>query len=278
MKVNPHTVGWQDESGEWHAIQDEVANVRSDGTYLATVTKAYQRVQPWECFQWIDDLLDSSEAKLANVMTTHGGKQVHLLAVLSGDWKVLGADEEFLWYLYLVNSYNRSTGMNTCITPVRVQCTNSSTLALDTAPRIFSMRHTESITGKLQEARKTLGLVAKYQDAFAETAMKLAEQSFTDGEFEQFLSSLVPTPDPVTDRKAANIAETKTAISNVYYNATNLSHVRNTKWAALNATTEYADWMVRVKGKTMELAEERRMLKQLQSNPLKDKALELLLV
>lgn len=280
LDVVDRPLAWQDEKGEWHTLSNEVANVRMDGVYLGTVTKRYKRVQPWESFQFLDDLLDTGEAKIANAMTLRGGKQIALLAVIPQEWNVLGASERFSLYLYLTNSYDGRSGLRVALTPVRVQCTNSDTLALATAPREIVFHHTESITGKIAAARTTLGLVATYKAEFEETAERLAGQKMTSKQFASFLDQLVPLPvgEPGkgTDRKVANRKDVVNAITSIWTSAPNLEEVRETRWGALNAVIEYEDWFTKVNAKTPELAEERRMVRQLSSNPVKDRALALL--
>jgi phage/plasmid-like protein (TIGR03299 family) len=276
MEALDRSLGWQDEHGEWHTIKGEVANVRTDDTYLGVVTKRYKRVQPWEAFQFIDDLLDTGDAKIANAMTLRGGKQIALLAVIPEEWNILGASERFRLYLYLTNSYDRSTGLNVAITPVRVQCTNSDALALATAPRSISFRHTEGITGKIAMARDTLGLVATYRAAFTETVEQLASQKMTPGEFDRFLNQLHPlTPEVrASDRRVENRKVVIDAIRNIRDSAPNLEAIRDTRWGAFNAVSEYEDWFTKVGGKN---PDEKRMQRQLNPSPVKDRALDLLL-
>lgn len=281
MEVCDRTIGWQDAQGEWHEISGDVANVRIDGTYLGTVTKRYKRVQPWECFTLLDDLLDSGDAKIANALVMKGGKQIGLLAVIPQEWKILGASDEFKLYLYLANSYDRSSGLSVNLTPIRVECTNSDNLALTTAARSFTFRHTEGITGKINAARQTLGLVAAYQEAFTEMAELLAGRKLSHNGFTRFLDDLHPRV-KVEDAESQARRDTKrdavlSVIRGVYESAPNLEPFRGTAWAALNAVTEYEDWMVPVRGKTFAAAEEKRTLRQLEPSMIKDRAVELLL-
>lgn len=278
LEVVDRPLGWQDEAGEWHTLTREVANVRMDGTYLGTVTKRYKKVQPWESFQFMDDLVDSGDAHYTNVMTLRGGKQIALLSLIPEEWEVLGASRSYKLYLYLTNSYDGQRGLTVALTPVCVQCTNSDTLALATAPRSFTLRHTEGIQGKINAARSTLGMVAAYKEEFTTTVESLAGQKMTSREFGRFMDNLIPLPvgDELTDRKVESRKVVVDAITSIFQSAPNLEPIRGTRYAALESVTEYEDWFTNIRGKTPEVAAEKRAVRQLSSNAMKDRALALL--
>ena len=65
-------------------------------------------------------------------------------------------------YLVFFNSHDGSSGVKVAMTPVRVVCQNTLNLALGTAKRIWTARHTENILLRVQDARETLQLANSY--------------------------------------------------------------------------------------------------------------------
>jgi len=53
------------------------------------------------------------------------------------------------------------------MTPIRVVCQNTLNLALDTARRCWSAKHTDNIQNRIHEAQETLGLAHCYEYLFA---------------------------------------------------------------------------------------------------------------
>jgi phage/plasmid-like protein (TIGR03299 family) len=271
-------------TGEWTVISEEVANVRlMDSMWLANVTTSYKRVQPWESFQFMDDLVQSDQAKyIAAIVLSKGRKIVLTVRLTELGIKIAGmTDESIDINVVLSNTYDRSGAFQTAITPIRPACVNSEALTFKTAPRVFSLRHTESITGKIAQAQQTLGLVHTYVAELERVGNLLVEQPFSNADFGRFMDRLVPlTPKMEADpggRAASNRAEAVMAVTRIFSEADNLANVRNTKWAALNAVTEYEDWVTKVRDTKLNTAEARRFMRSVDDNPQKDRALALLL-
>src|SRR5262249_4720536 len=122
---------------------------------------------------------------------------------------------------------------------------------------------------------QALGLVNTYYEEFEQIGNKLVNQVFTTADFERFLEKLVPMPQKdSTDRKVANVMEVRGHIGGIWRSADNLGNIRNTKWAALQAVAEYADFGRPLRGKD-DLAEKAWRRAMDDGTGLKRKALAL---
>ena len=152
---------WQVESrniysGTGAMIPGYRANVRStDDAVLGVVSDRYRIVQNEEAFQFTDDLLGEG-VTYETAGSLQGGKKVWMLARLPRKYLIAGDQVEP--YLVIFNSHDGSSGVKVAMTPTRVVCQNTLNLALNTAKRSWTARHTENVLLRVQDARETLQL------------------------------------------------------------------------------------------------------------------------
>lgn len=263
-------------SGNTKLVDNEWGVQRStDGKVLGIVSERYVPVQNHEAFTFVDDIVDSGEAKYHTAGSLKGGKNVWMLAKVGEDINIAGMESEKTeFYILLSNSHDGSKALTVAITPIRVVCQNTLNLALRSAPRMWKARHRVSSLEKFGEARQTLGLSFNYIEAFQKEAELLLNTKMSDTQFEEMLEEMFPLKTSETDSKRAVTMNTKVrnSISGLYFHAANLKSVRGTAWAAINAVGEYNDHFSTVKETKQTLAIENRMKKQLDPT-LRDKAM-----
>ena len=143
-------------SGTGAMIPGYRANVRStDDAVLGVVSDRYRIVQNEEAFQFTDDLLGEG-VTYETAGSLQGGKKVWMLARLPRKYLIAG--DQVVPYLVIFNSHDGSSGVKVAMTPIRVVCQNTLNLALNTAKRSWTARHTENVLLRVQDARETLQL------------------------------------------------------------------------------------------------------------------------
>lgn len=163
------------------------ANVRSsDHKVLGVVSDRYKIVQNADAFAFTDILLGEG-VKYETAGSLSSGKRVWLLAKMETS-KVCGDDVDP--YLVFTNSHDGSGAVKVAVTPIRVVCQNTLTLALSTAKRTWSTKHCGDIQGKMDDARNTLGFAASYMENLKEEADKLTQVVVLAPQFADFL---IPT-------------------------------------------------------------------------------------
>lgn len=261
--------GSQRETAEKHQ-----AMVRSsDRRVLGVVGRSYRPIQNEELGELGDAILDSGDVRCISAVSLRNGSRVALVSKLGEDIRIAGWEDETIEpYLLVTNSHDGSMALTVAVTPIRVVCTNTLRLALGGNPRQWKVRHTSNYQGKLDEARRALGLTYTYLAELEETANALVREPMTDKEFRAFLEKLAPKSkqDDPESRREKNRQEKLSVISGLWAASPNLENIRGTRWAALNAVAEYSDWMTTVRG------DEARYNRALNTTSLKDRAFALL--
>ena len=157
---------------DWEVIQKDVytengslisgykVNLRStDNEALGIVSDRYKVVQNEDAFQFTDDLLGAG-VTYETAGALQGGRKVWMLARMPHRYIIAG--DEIAPYLVVMNSHDGSSGIKVAMTPIRVVCQNTLNLALNSAKRIWTTKHTENVMSRVHEAEETLGLAEKY--------------------------------------------------------------------------------------------------------------------
>lgn len=240
---------------DWNVRQEDVldmrgkaipgfrANVRdSDNTVLGVVGDRYRIVQNADAFRFTDDLIGGEEeVRYETAGSLREGRQIWLLARMPKREIVGDAVEP---YLCFTNSHDGGGAVRVCMTPVRVVCNNTLNLALDTAQRTWSMRHTESISGRLMEARDCLLRADKYMDDLAEYAEAAKAKKIRDEEIKEFLEELFPlgVSEDAPEAKVEKAKKRQDKMKGEYmvcYFMPDIAQFRGTAWGAINAMSDF---------------------------------------
>ena len=215
-------------------IEGYKANVRSsDSSVLGIVGDRYKVVQNEDAFKFTDSLI-SGDVRYETAGSLREGRQIWLLAKLP-ERKVAGDAVEP--YLCFTNAHDGSSGVKVCMTPIRVVCNNTLNMALSSAKRVWSMRHTESVHDRLEEARDCLFHADKYMaalDGFAKTA---AYTPLRDAELKEILDELFPVAEDASEREKAKAKKIKDEFMVCYF-APDIHKFRGTAWGAINAMSD----------------------------------------
>ena len=171
---------------DWNVRQENVFNSRggvikgfkanmrdSDDRVLGVVGDRYKVVQNRDAFKFTDGLI-GGDVRYETAGSLRDGKQIWLLAKLP-EQKIAGDAVEP--YLCFTNAHDGSSGVRVCMTPVRVVCNNTLNVALATAKHTWSMRHTENVHERLNEARDCLFRAEDYMDGLAQYADMAANKA-----------------------------------------------------------------------------------------------------
>lgn len=215
-------------------IENYRANVRStDCKVLGVVSDRYRVVQNRDAFAFTDSII-GGDVRYETAGSLNGGKKIWLLAKLP-ETEIAGDKTEP--YLCFSNTHDGSGAIRVCMTPIRVVCNNTLNLALDSARRAWSVRHTGDLSSKMHEARICLQMANAYMDALAEEADRLANTGVTKDQLNQILNELFPVDDHSTDREKDNVRKLKDEFMICYF-APDLLKFRDTAWGAINAMSD----------------------------------------
>lgn len=213
-------------------IDGKKAIVRtSDDAVLGLVSDRYVPFQNVDAFTFADNLIDSGDAVYETAGSLRHGKVIFLTAKLPEQIMVAGDDAHDL-YIVLRTSHDGTKAISVNVTPIRVVCMNTLTMAIKGARYKWSMQHTNRLEGKLAEARDTLKLSFNYAGEFAKLANELASIKITDDAFHDLVEDLLPNR-PKTGEVVDSIMD--------LYRSSPTNGYSGSGWGAINAITEYFD-------------------------------------
>jgi phage/plasmid-like protein (TIGR03299 family) len=156
-------------------------------------------------------------------------------------------------YLLVNTSHDGSIAIQASITPVRVVCANTLNLALGNRGRggsvkqSFKIRHTQTASGKVQQAREALGLANAYMDEFDKVAQQMIETEVSKAKFDEIVELAYPKPEKDAKGSFKKWESKIDLIQGIYVGAYN-NTIAGTAWGTLNALTERLDWYRNARG------------------------------
>jgi phage/plasmid-like protein (TIGR03299 family) len=167
VRDNPFTVGQRD--------------------ILGYVGERYTEFQNEDLFAFGDNLLHGGRWETAGSLKY--GTRVFGSLALDREVKI-GGHDEINSYLLVSSSHDGTTAITAAVTPVRVVCWNTLNVALKGAKQTFKIRHTQSMKGRVEEARKALGIANEYLDLWTEEMDALTLKPVSNIEFEALVQSI----------------------------------------------------------------------------------------
>lgn len=215
-------------------IQNYKANVRSsDGQVLGIVSDRYKIVQNKDAFEFTDSII-GGDVRYETAGSLNGGRKVWLLAKLP-ETEIAGDKTEP--YMVFSNTHDGSGAIRVAMTPIRVVCNNTLNLALDSAKRAWSVRHTGDLNSKMHEARVCLKMANAYMGALAERADRLANTTVTRDQLNMILDELFPMDESSTEREEQGVKKLRDEFMVCYF-APDILKFRNTAWGVVNAVSD----------------------------------------
>jgi len=232
-------------NNDFYVLRDTDMGVES----MAIVGDKYSVYQNEDLLTFGDSLLDGgakweSAGFFRNGRTIFGALTIDSTVVIDPQ----GANDVTKTYLLVSSSHDGSSAIKACVTPVRVMCQNTLSLAFRKAKQSWSVRHTELHSGRVQEAREALALTSQYVDDFSRMANELYESSLTNAQFDKIFETLYPKPADDAKASLTKWNEKFDITRGLYVSGATNANITGTKWGALNALTERIYWY---RGKTM---------------------------
>jgi len=223
-------------------VPGKKAITRTDtGIPLSIMGGRYSILQNLRMFEFGDALVDSG-LKVVGAGEFAGGKVTWVQFELPSEIEVHGDPSAVKPYLLLYTSHDGSRPFGALLTFVRVICKNTFNAAIKGAADKFIIRHTPNASGRVEEARRVLGLSFSEVETFEKVALDLSKRPMDNVKFAEFAEVLVPSPvreGPAT--RAAQADENREMLNDLFTSSPLLDGVDFTYWRAFNAVTEWVD-------------------------------------
>ena len=208
---------------------------------LGVVGSRYNVFQNEELFDLGDNLTHGGQWETAGSIkdgtVVFGSLRLNDKTIIDGG----GAADEHERYLLVSSSHNGSTNITASIVGLRVVCQNTLNMALRGAQQSFKIRHTSSVHGRVEEARRVLGLANLYFDEFDAKMTELIQQEVTRDEAAKIFEAAYPMPEK--DVKGA-VKRWETKMDTIWdiYDGPTIQNIYGTKLGVFNAMEERIDW------------------------------------
>jgi len=215
------------------------ATVRTDTLdVLGVVGSRYQAIQNKEAFTMFDALVGEGEAIYHTAGVLGKGERIWLLAKLPDYIRVNGNDivEKFL---LLTNSHDGSGPVRVKLTPIRVVCDNTLTLALGGSEQEVHIRHTANAEVRLKEAYEILGLTNKLYAELDQIFNRMSEKNVKGTMLDEYVRNIFREP-PNAERSSRPTA-IREKVFELAETGSGVEWSKGTLWGAYNAVTEFVD-------------------------------------
>ena len=249
------------------------ANIRStDQSVLGVVSDRYQIVQNEDAFAFTDGLLGEG-VTYETAGSLQGGRRTFILARLPERFIIAG--DEIMPYFVIMNSHDGSCSIKAAMTPVRVVCQNTLNLALKTAKRTWTAKHTSNIMDRIDDAKTTLQFAEKYMSELGKGVDSLVNKKLGDRKVMEFMSEFFPVTEDMSAAQKKNNLILLNDMKARYFDAPDLQDTGKNGYRFINAVADFAthaDPIRRTKN-----YKENLFLKTVEGNPLTDKAYQMVL-
>ena len=251
---------------DWDVVQKDVYT--KDGTLIS----GYKVVQNEDAFQFTDDLLGAG-VTYETAGALQGGRKAWMLARMPQRYIIAG--DEIAPYLVVMNSHDGSSGIKVAMTPIRVVCQNTLNLALNSAKRVWTTKHTENVMGRIHEARETLMLAEAYMGELGCGIDDLSKIKLADKKVLEFMEDFFPVGNDLSDAQRKNNSRMLDNLKARYWDAPDLANTGKHGYRFVNAVSDFATHADPIR-KTKNY-NENLFLRTVEGNPMIDKAYKMVL-
>lgn len=182
-----------------------------------------------------------------------GGRKIFMSFKMGDSITIGGTDDKVDHFLNLMSSHDGSWSFGTYSGNMRLRCQNMLRSIRSNALSSFKIRHTQTMEGRIEDARKALGRSFQQNEAFAADMASLASVDVSDAKFWEIVEKIYPRPEKDV-RGSLKKWETKTDQIMGIWNGVTLDGVDKTAYRAYNALNEHLLWYSSVRAGNVENA------------------------
>lgn len=224
---------------------DQFALVRtSDGSMLDIVkSRSWEPVQNHQAFEFFERFVAHNHMSMEVAGSLRDGKIVFVLAKMNRKFHIgTGTKDQTDGYLLFTNPHQYGHAVDIRLTPIRVVCMNTLSLALSTASEAmvkYNHRHAFDVP----KARSVFESFLRMFSEYGETARFLANKRYDHRSLQRYFETCFPyvpnmhTRSPDFGRQSANAKRARRIVET----QPGAHYAPETWWNALNAVTYLTD-------------------------------------
>lgn len=255
LQTIPLVEGTADDPKLWPPmnIRGQFASIRThpethEPQVLGVVGNIWHPIQNEEHAELLDTLVDQSGAHYETAGANEDGTEA-FMAMKLPDTMLVGDDDPVETYITGFNSHTGKSSFRLVVAPVRVKCANMQSLALARARSTFAIRHTRNAQQAMQVAREALKLTWKYVAAFEEEAQRMIEETLTKDQFLDIVDTIWVPDTAAPEAAQRNARDRRDTLFQLFTESPTNENIRGTRWAGLQAFSEWTDHFATIRGK-----------------------------
>lgn len=241
--VNKVDLTYEDDDGFTQIVPGRKGLVRSkDGAYLDTVGDDWNPLQNQEAFEFFNDFVQAGDMEMHTAGSLENGRRVWALAKIKEAVFETVKGDITENYLLFSNPHKYGKSIDVRMTPIRVVCNNTITMALNgISDTMVKVSHRNEFDA--EAVKETLGVAQEKLEIYKEATQFLSTKKFTKDTLIEYFNGLhspnkkfeddVPVIDQVTPlvRQSLEIIDTQPGAE----------FARGSWWQAFNTVTYMSD-------------------------------------
>jgi phage/plasmid-like protein (TIGR03299 family) len=221
-----------------------------DCPVFGVVGQDYGIVQNRHAFSFFDPIISEKLAAYETAGALGEGERVWVLAKIPGDI-VVHKDDRVIKYLLMVNSHTGLAAVQIKLTPIRVVCNNTLTMALSFGESL-RIPHFPDVKKRLDLASTTIKKVLESYQIVEDSFKKMAEKRFLEQDYSSYLDGVLPIPElkPGDSKQKFQRVEKIIGHRELCSHMFAIGHendppeIEHTLWTAYNSIIYFADYIL----------------------------------
>lgn len=207
----------------------------SDNKLLDVVGSDWNPLQNSEAFEFFNDFVMAGDMEMHTAGSLDGGRRVWALAKVKDSFEVFKNDK-IDQYLLMSNPHKYGQSIDVRMTPIRVVCNNTLTLALGSdVERMVKVNHRQVFDADY--VKETLGVAKEKLESYKEAAKFLGSKRFTEKTILEYFQKVFPSNSKDENKQSRNA----TSAMEVLHTQPGAKYGEGTWWQGFNTVTYLTD-------------------------------------
>jgi len=212
----------------------------SDGKYLDTIGDDWNPLQNRDAFEFFNDFVQAGDMEMHTAGSLEDGRRTWALAKVKDAFELFKGDVTEN-YLLFSNPHKYGMSIDVRMTPIRVVCNNTITMALNgVSDQMVKIHHRNEFDANL--VKEMLGVAKEKLETYKEAAQFLGSKKFTNDSIVEYFNSLFPASKIDEDKPLADqISRTAKQAIEILDTQPGAEFGAGTWWQAFNTVTYMTD-------------------------------------
>jgi len=215
----------------------------SDGTVLDVVSDGWFPLQNSEAFQFFNEFVMAGDMEMHTAGSLKDGQLVWGLAKVNESFEVV-KDDVVDQYLLFTNPHKFGSAIDVRMTPIRVVCNNTLSLALNAQKKNSQVKVNHRKAFDPDYVKKTLGVAQEKLGTYREVAQFLASKRYNDTSVVEFFNEVFPTLAKAKDGEEAKVSRNSKTAFEILETQPGADFAKGSWWSAFNSVTFMTDHLL----------------------------------